>query len=234
MLTVQHLNLFMLMVLVLLVAYPMFAPIVPAKYSKLSVQNPHNIHSGKTLTYKMNVCRYVSEGVLTTVTRQLVSVSDKTLNPINLGSDTFTNSARCMDYKKTVIVPYSTPEGKYRLLIKGVYSVIPLRKPITVSAKSDTFNVKVSNAEQDIEALIEANSRLQEQIKAQVDGSRYSPTVVPNSGDNNTSSEAVRVQNNINNSSKQENKEDKKEKEEEKPAQNSGLLPSLLGILGLN
>lgn len=188
MFTVTHLNLFMVIVLACLVAYPLFAPIVPAVYNKPVVEDTSELFSGHTLTYKIHTCRRVSDGVLTTVTRKLVSTSDKNLTPITLGTDTFTNTPKCQDSTKTLIIPYSTPAGTYQLQVSGVYSVIPLRKPITVTATSDSFRVEAATTTQDIQALIDANTQLEQTLQelAQKSGTVVFPSNTTNSTTNNS------------------------------------------------
>lgn len=136
------------MVLIGFVVYTLFAPIVPATYGKPDIQNSTEIYAGQPMTYKIHTCRYVGDGVITNVVRQLVSTTDKNLAPISLSSDTTTGIARCLDVTRTLIIPFSTPKGNYQLVIKGVYSIFPLRKPITVTATSDSFDLKVKDVPQ--------------------------------------------------------------------------------------
>lgn len=142
--TFGHASFFLVLVMVAVTAYALFAPIVPAKYSK-PIINEQNIVAGKTLNYSIHTCRYVGEAVVTTVTRKLVSTTDKQLTPIVLSTDTLTNERRCLDVTRTLIVPSDTPSGEYQLVVQGIYEVLPLRAPITVTATSDSFIVKPSN-----------------------------------------------------------------------------------------
>jgi hypothetical protein len=139
--TIAHLNLFMVLVLVGFTAYTLFAPITPATLSTPIVQDVNNLRAGAKLTYSLQSCRYVGEGVVTTVTRKLVSTTDKQLAPIILSADTVTNPPRCLDTTRTLIVPETTPAGNYQLVITGIYQVIPLRKPITVITTSASFDL---------------------------------------------------------------------------------------------
>lgn len=213
----------MLVILALLVAYPLLAPIVPAKYDKPIVENATSLYAGQTLTYKLHACRYVGDGVLTTTTRKLISDSNKTLTPIDLGSDTFTNSAKCSDGEKTVVVPYSTPSGTYQLQISGIYSVIPLRKPITVTATSDSFQLNGATTTQDIQALIDANTQLEAQIKAQIGSGTTTSKTEQGTGSNQGTTTTTTTTNNNTTTT---------------PAvtgsgsTNQGILPGLFNILG--
>lgn len=188
--TVPKLNLALVAILVAFVCYTLFAPITPAVYGTPMVQDSSNIYAGHTLTYKIHACRRVGQGVVTTITRQLVPVNNKTLQPINLSTDTVTNVARCSDTTKTLLVPYSTPDGQYRLLIRGVYDVIPLRQPLTVSAESAVFPVHGTSIAQEIQDLIDQNSVLQAALSAQVPktNSSTTPTTTKNSNGSTTTS----------------------------------------------
>lgn len=145
--SVAHLNLFLVLLLIGFSAYTLFAPIVPAKYSRPVIKNANEVVAGKVLTYTMESCRYVGDAVVTTVTRKLVSTTDKSLVPITLSADTVTNPARCLNLERSVVVPFGAPAGNYQLVITGVYQVIPLRKPITVQASSDSFNLREPSEE---------------------------------------------------------------------------------------
>lgn len=166
--TVAKLNLTLVAVLVAFVVYTLFAPITPAVYGKPMVQDSNNLYAGHTLTYKIHSCRKVGDSVLTTITRQLVPVGQTTLQPINLSTDILSAPARCQDNTKTLLIPYSVPEGKYKLLIRGVYAIIPLRKPITVTAQSDQIFIHSTTVTQEIQDLIDANNLLQGQLSKQV------------------------------------------------------------------
>jgi len=214
-LTVTHLNALMLVILTLLVAFPLFAPIVPAEYDKPAIKDATALYAGHELTYKIHSCRYVGDSVLTTITRRLVSISDKTLTPINLSADTLTSKEGCEDSTSTLIIPYSTPAGTYQLQVSGIYSVIPLRKPITVTATSDSFKINGATVSQDIEALINANKELQAQIQAQLDAN---PTTTPVQGSNSQ-------QSTTNNSSNSKTTKGS-------GSSSNGLIPGLVKALG--
>lgn len=175
--TIAKLNLFMLIMLIGFTLFSLFAPIVPAKYSRPLIQNSDNVIAGKIMNYTMQSCRYVGEGVVTTITRKLVSTSNPDLLPITLTSDTVTNPARCLDVKRSVLIPFSTPKGEYQLVITGVYQVIPLRKPITVQSTSDSFGVKEPTKE-DVEML----ERLQSNPDSVGGSSSTDPKQISNSG----------------------------------------------------
>lgn len=187
--SVAKLNLVMLIILIAFTAYTLLAPIVPAVYGKPTIQDSAAVYAGHTMTYTIHSCRRVGDGVVTTITRQLVPVSDKKLLPINLSTDIVTNTARCQTNSKTLLIPYSTPDGQYKLVIKGVYAVIPLRQPITVVAESDTFTIHGTTITQEIQDLIDANTALQAQLAAQVPKVNGSTTAVTqNSNGSSTTS----------------------------------------------
>jgi len=223
--TVPHLNFALLAVLIAFLAYTLFAPIVPAVYDEPIIQDVANLQAGRTMTYTLHSCRYVGDGAVTTVTRKLVSTTDKTLQPINLSTDTFTSEAKCQDVKKTLIVPYSTPAGTYQLFITGVYQVIPLRKAITVTATSDSFDLKGSIPAQDIEALIQANIELQEQIRARTETTPS--TNKPVEGSSSQQSTGGNTTNNTTTNNTTNNTEVQGE-----GSKNPGLIPGLLNALG--
>lgn len=174
--SVPKLNLALVAILVAFVCYTLFAPITPAIYGTPMVQDSSNIYAGHTITYKIHACRRVGDGVVTTITRQLVPVTDKALQPISLSTDVVTNTARCSDTTKTLLIPYSTPEGQYKLLIRGVYDVIPLRQPLTVTAQSAPFEVHATSVAQEIQDLIDANGVLQNALSSQVPKTNSSTT----------------------------------------------------------
>lgn len=138
-------NLALIFILLGFITYTMFAPIVPATYGKPMVQNTDKIFAGQVFSYEIHTCRHVSESVVADITRQIVSTTNKDLAPISLSSDSVTNEKGCVTRKKTLIIPYSTPPGTYQLVVKGSYSIIPIRSPILVSATSDSFNVQSPN-----------------------------------------------------------------------------------------
>lgn len=142
--TFGHASFFLVLVMIAVTAYALFAPFVPAKYDK-PVLTSTDITAGKTLNYTLYSCRYVGDAVVTTITRKLVSTTDKQLAPIVLSSDVLTNERRCLTSKRTLVVPSDTPAGEYQLVIQGIYEVLPLRKPITVTATTDSFILKPSN-----------------------------------------------------------------------------------------
>lgn len=145
--TFGHASFVLVLIMFGITAYALFAPFVPATYEKPKI-NETNIIAGKTLNYSIYSCRYVGDAVVTTVTRKLVSTTDKQLAPIILSSDVLTNERRCLTSNRTLIVPSDTPAGEYQLVVQGIYQVIPLRAPITVTATSDSFNVKSSNPDE--------------------------------------------------------------------------------------
>mgnify|MGYP001611533854 CR=1 FL=1 len=163
--TIPRLNLLMVLIIFGFTAYTMFVPLNPATYDKPVVQDVNNIRAGKQFTYTLHSCRRVGESVVTTVTRKLVSVSNSSLAPITLTSDTLTNKVGCIDSRRSLVIPYSTPEGKYQLVISGVYQIIPLRAPVTVTATSDPFNVKKANTENSVQMLIQENTQLQTKVE---------------------------------------------------------------------
>lgn len=170
-------NLALLTFLVLFIVYTLFWPITPATYSNLVLQNPNNIVAGQTLNYSIDGCRKVGDSVVTTITRSLVSTTDKKLLPISLSTDTVANPARCTHSNRSVLLPYSIPAGKYELVIRGVYQIIPLRRPIAVQIESKEFTVKTVPISDQIQSLINANNLLQSQLQAQQSSKATTPTV---------------------------------------------------------
>lgn len=153
-------------------------PITPATYSNLKIQNADNIYSGHTLGYSLDACRNVGDGVVTTITRSLVSTDDNKIQPIILSADTVTNKAGCNHVNRSVLLPYSIPTGKYALVIRGTYQILPLRNPSTVSIKSSSFVVNTTPIAQQIQDLINANNILQGQLE-QEDDKTTTSTVAP-------------------------------------------------------
>jgi hypothetical protein len=184
--TVAKLNLAMLTILTGFVLYVLFAPIVPAVYDKPMIQNQSAVYAGHTLTYKIHACRNVDEAVVTTITRQLVSVTNKQLQPINLSTDIITNKAGCSTNTKTLLIPYLAPEGSYRLIIRGSYQVVPIRKSIVVSTQSEPFTIHANSVDQEVQDLIEANRVLQEQLTSQTSINSSQADIIRN---NNTTIE---------------------------------------------
>lgn len=180
--SVPKLNLALVCILVAFIAYTLFAPLTPAVYGKPIIQDPNNLYAGHTLTYKLHSCRKVGDGVVTTITRSLVPVGKTTLQPIGLSTDVVTNTARCQNNTKTLLIPYSVPEGKYTLVIRGVYAIIPLRKPITVTATSDAVTIHSTTVNQEIQDLIDANNVLRGQLEAQVPNTNGSKSVTTQNG----------------------------------------------------
>lgn len=220
--TFAHLNAFMLFLLLGALAYILFIPITPATYSKPAIQDSANLQAGKTLTYTLSGCRNVGDGVVTTITRKLVSTSNPDLVPIVLSADTVTNPARCLDTRRTLIVPSDTPQGDYQLVITGVYQVIPFRKPIIVQARSDSFFLKSSNPS---DPVVTNNS----DVEVERGSSSTAPKPTGNSGGSpapvtsNTTNNSTTNNTTTNNTQTDNGQEPKK-----------GLVPQLLeNLLGI-
>lgn len=165
--TIAKANLILVITILVVIFYTMFWPIEPANYGAPIIQNQGVIYSGQILDYSIHTCRYVNENVLTTITRSLVSTSHKDLQPINLNTDTVSNPARCLNNDRSIILPYSIPSGEYKLVIRGLYSIIPIRRPIVVESQSAPFHVETLPIDREIQQLIDANKALQGQLDAE-------------------------------------------------------------------
>ncbi len=222
--TIPHLNFALIAIIFGVVMYSLFAPTVPATYDKPMIQDASNIRAGQALTYKIHTCRFVGESVRTDITRQLVSTTNPELTPINLSTDTVSNPSGCRDTTKTVIVPFSTPTGTYQLVIKGIYSTVPLRQPIVVSATSDSFNLLPAD-DTALEAALELLRQGGTPNGTPVEGSDSTSTT-PKTQSNNTTNNST-TNNNSNNSSSNNNGQGSGSA----PAP-TGLIPGLLNALG--
>ena len=144
----------------------LFGPINPAVFKALSVPAHQTFQSGSAITYTASACRYVDINVQTTVIRSLTPVTQPTLQPLPLSTDTTSGTTGCHTVRRQVIIPAATPAGCYRLTIKAIYQVAFYRAPIAREINSNTFCVTVPSTSQQITTLQAQVNALESALQA--------------------------------------------------------------------
>ena len=124
----------------LLVMY--FFPFKVASFNKIDVTG--EVRAGGTITYQLDLCRYVGKGTKVDADRFLVPDGKPLSSAVQLSSNASletTGDAGCFKNPPvTIPVEVGTTPGKYRLLIRVQYCIFPGRC-IPIEKLSEPFNI---------------------------------------------------------------------------------------------
>jgi len=121
-------------------------PFKVAEFKKINITS--TVDAGQRIEYTLDFCRYVPKGTKIDVHRFLFPKDKTLISPIELSSnpslETLDGITGCRTSTPVKLpVDVSTPEGDYRLLIRGDYCIefTFLRRCIMVEQYSDYFHI---------------------------------------------------------------------------------------------
>lgn len=173
-----------------------FYPWKVATFNKIDVVG--EVSAGGTITYQLDLCRYVAKGTKVEPRRFLVPQGKSLSQAIQLSSSASLETAGepgC--YKNapvTIPVEVGTPPGKYQLMIQVQYCLFPGRC-IPVEKRSDLFTIDEPNIPDRISVLTQSIEqfntyfRQQQQAIGNTPPYRELPQVDRPSADGTTQSE---------------------------------------------
>lgn len=154
-----------IVVMVGIVGYRLFAPINPATLRSLRVETSQ-LAAGSTITYVSSGCRYVGNNVQTSVIRVLIATQQPALQPIALSADTVASTPGCRTSTRRVLVPTSVPAGCYKLRQTAIYYINALRSPVSRQIESNTFCIQADTATVQLNDVAKELSDLEQKVTA--------------------------------------------------------------------
>ena len=153
--TLPRVLILLLAVLIIGVAFLLFAPVEPLKINSVKIEG-NSFKAGSEMSFIIDRCKNVSSAVPGTATRYFVNVKDSNKPDVFISSTDDLGEKGCAVVKRSMDIPAHVKDGEYRLKFVTRYYPSVLREPVKIEYVTDqTFTIKGQEISAQLNSIME-------------------------------------------------------------------------------